>query len=411
MAMEVKEQQEEGRISLLPDGLIINEILSRLESTKEAIKTGTLSKRWQHLWPCVPCLVFSTDDYFKKSVKTFSPSDIISYFKPLSDFYISVDKTLTQCQLKKLTKFTLHTNYLFVFENQINTWIRFATTRKVEQLHLEFTCLNKKDQFVLKEDSFYINSHFTHFYLKDCVINPNGPICWNNLSHLTISHVKLDHDLIANILYGSRVLDTLRLECCYGFTLLDIGSKSVKKLVFDGYDEVKSFDRVIEINAPYIISLSIVGCLSLSKILLRNVSSLVKAELDFTKFGHERKTRKDENEEMLKRFILSLHHVKELILGSDCYKAYSGLEVKGFIFPPVEHEIIHPLYGSDSTELSDCSDNDSSVGDSSRSIYSPVPLRRDRCKQLSWFVKYCCLVFAILLISYGLYDILISYGL
>nr|XP_043613756.1 F-box/LRR-repeat protein At5g02910-like [Erigeron canadensis] len=193
--------------------------------------------------------------------------------------------------------------------------------KQARQVHPAY---HLKFLFVLKDDSFFINSHFTHLFLKDCIFNPKGPICWKNLTHLTITHGKLDHDLIANILSGSPLLETLRLEYCYGFTLLDITSKSVKNLVFDGYDgEVKSFDsldRVIEINAPYISSLSIIGCLLLSKILLRNVSSLVKAKLDFTKYGHDRKARKEENEEMLKRFILSLHHVKELIFGSDCYK-------------------------------------------------------------------------------------------
>ncbi|KAI3710149.1 hypothetical protein L2E82_39923 [Cichorium intybus] len=42
---------------------------------------------------------------------------------------------------------------------------------------------------------------------------------------------------------------------------------------------------------------------------------------------------KEEEEEMLKGFILNLRHVKELKIGVFCIKVVSRLEAKGFIFP------------------------------------------------------------------------------
>ena len=54
-------KKEEG-ISSLPDCLLI-EIISRLDLTKEAIKTSTLSKRWQHLWTQVPNLILIHQRY------------------------------------------------------------------------------------------------------------------------------------------------------------------------------------------------------------------------------------------------------------------------------------------------------------------------------------------------------------
>ncbi|GJR12661.1 F-box protein-like protein [Tanacetum coccineum] len=55
----MEEEEGEDRISALPDCLNL-EILSRLPETKEAIKTSSLSKRWQYVWTSVPNLRIHT---------------------------------------------------------------------------------------------------------------------------------------------------------------------------------------------------------------------------------------------------------------------------------------------------------------------------------------------------------------
>ncbi|XP_065869540.1 uncharacterized protein [Euphorbia lathyris] len=57
----LKLQGKEDRISALPDSLI-HRILSFLPSTKQAIRTGILSKRWQNQWSRVPILIFDSTD-------------------------------------------------------------------------------------------------------------------------------------------------------------------------------------------------------------------------------------------------------------------------------------------------------------------------------------------------------------
>ncbi|KAL7593533.1 hypothetical protein Lser_V15G32379 [Lactuca serriola] len=333
------DEEGEDRISVLPDCLLL-EILSRLPSSKYAVRTGKLSKRWKHLWTFVPTLIFkhNRDD---------------------DDFVLFVDKTLSQCHQLKLKKFVVYTVYDIRFESQVKNWIRYAITCKVEELHLTLRNTEFKSEFVL-DQYIFTNSCFTDLTLKGCMFNPTGTISWKNLRKLCIYYVKLNTDLTENILSGSPQLETMVLEDCYGFSLLDIASKSVKNLVLSGYvvpyDESES--DIIRINAPNILSLTIEAELVLWKLLLVNVSSLVKANLDYI---NDDITSKEEEEEMLKGFIISLCHVKELTLGVFCSKVVSRLEAKGFVSPSNMKlpDIISHLYpDDDSLEHDDWSDSD-----------------------------------------------------
>ncbi|KAL8236103.1 hypothetical protein R6Q59_017184 [Mikania micrantha] len=345
------EKGDEDRIGMLPNCLLV-EILSRLPATKDAIKTGTLSKRWKNLWTSVSNLIFVHHDEDN----------------PRSDFYSFVDKTLTQCRQLKLKKFRVCSSYDYRFESQVNNWIRYAIHCNVEELCLTFWNMECEAEFLL-DQFFFINSCFTDLTLSGCIFNPTGAISWKNLSSLCISHGNLDENLIDNILSGSPVLETLVLDNFYGYRRLDITSKSVKNLVFSGYmipDDVSDdLADVIEINAPKILSLTIQDDLLLWKLLLVNVYYLVEADLDYTKGIHYDTDPKQAEEDMLKEFILNLRHVKELKIGIFCFKVLSRLEAKGFIFPSnlkVLDVTSSPFYSdNDSLELSDWSNSDSAV--------------------------------------------------
>ncbi|KAL7590901.1 F-box/LRR-repeat protein 25 isoform X1 [Lactuca sativa] len=310
-SLEFVEEDAEDRISALPDGLI-HEILSCLPSTKCAIKTGTLSKRWNHLWNLVPTLIFEDAD---------DNHDFISF----------VDKALTQCRQSKLKKFVLYTAYDIRFESQFSNWIGYAMNCNVEELNLTLWNTDLKAEFLL-DHSFFDRSSFTDLTLEGCIFDPIGAISWKNLRTLCITFGKLDEDLIKNILHGSPQLETFELNYCYGYRRLDIASKSVKKLVLSGY--MVPYDKfeadIIELNAPNISSLTIQDELLLLKLLLLNVSSLVEANIDYR---NSETTPEEAKEEMLKGFILNLRHVKELKIGGFCSEVVSRLEAKGFIFP------------------------------------------------------------------------------
>nr|KAJ0222516.1 hypothetical protein LSAT_V11C200059950 [Lactuca sativa] len=192
----MKKGEDDGIIAL-PDCLFL-EILSRLPTTKDSIRTGTLSKRWNHLWTLVPNLTF-----------------IHGGRHTWPDFALCVDKTLIQCRQLKL-------------KNSRCT---------VEELNLRL--LTEKANFLI-DQTFLINTCFTDLKLKDCRFTPIGMISWKNLRSLCISCGKLNEDLIEKKLSGSPLLETLALKLCYCFNRINIKSKSAKKSMLFGY---KDFDN------------------------------------------------------------------------------------------------------------------------------------------------------------------------
>ena len=125
-------------------------------------------------------------------------------------------------------------------------------------------------------------------------------------------------------------METLHLHNCYGFERIDVTSKSVKNLEFSKsqpYHREKDYVDSIEVDAPYILSLTINPCLYLEKFSLLNVSSLVKADLDYSnRGGLVIKSREDiVEEELLKGLLQSLGHVNEITLGDYCFKVIFSL--------------------------------------------------------------------------------------
>ncbi|GKA43199.1 F-box/LRR-repeat protein 25-like protein [Tanacetum coccineum] len=297
---QMKLEEEEDRISNLQDWLLV-EVLSFLPTTKDAIKTSKLSKRWKHLWPLVPNLIFIYHHGYD-----------LDY---LDAFFSSVGKTIAQCRHLSLKKFQLHSMYNKKFESQVNDFIHYAVKCNVQELDLKLRWSFKLDE------TLFTNACFMRLQFSSCVFEPIGAISWNKLRTLCLSLTRLDEDVIKNILSGSPLLETFKLHYCYGYKRIDITSNSVENLVFSGYDYFfRRYPDVIEINAPNILSIKVEGGLCLRKLVLLDVSSLVKANLDFVNDPFEKLRPKPEEAEMLKELILSLRHVKELNIGISCSK-------------------------------------------------------------------------------------------
>ncbi|GJV89272.1 ribonuclease H-like domain-containing protein [Tanacetum coccineum] len=166
--------------------------------------------------------------------------------------------------------------------------------------------------------------------LSRCVSNPPNGCC--NINFLCIENTKLDEDSIGKILSQSPCLETLELYGCHGVRRIDVTSNSVQNLVFSGYGCVwAGYIATLEINAPYILSLTIKGTLDLEKILLLNISSLVKVELDFVgsnDFVEELgRTLEDIEDELLQGLLRNLGYVNEITLRNNCLEMEESLIV------------------------------------------------------------------------------------
>lgn len=301
-----KEKEEVDRISSLPDRLL-TEIISRIPETKYAIRTRTLSKRWQHLWP------------------QHLPNIIIDYNGALDDytpFYSSIERILSQSN-NPLNKFKLWAydyideEYETYNKDQIDDCIWKAMTHNVQEFDFYVTYLGYGwDYDFILPNFFFTWSSFIHLTLWACSFEQaryDVVVSWENLKTLHIEQAELDQHLIQKFLSGSPLLETLELGSCYGFERIDVTNKSVKNLSLIG-----DLDGVVEINAPYILSLAFKGQLVLQKGVLLNVSSGINAELDYSKYPRDKP--KEMQEEMLQGLILSLGHVKEVKIGKNCLK-------------------------------------------------------------------------------------------
>lgn len=135
----IKLEEKEDRISALPDCLII-EIMSRLPSTKDAIRTGRLSKRLIHLWTSVHNLIFL------HNLKD----------PPSLAFILFVMTTLSQRGQMKVKKFELCSNYYNWFESELKDCIPYAISCKAEELVITLRS-SRESQYTL------------HFRLDQCI--------------------------------------------------------------------------------------------------------------------------------------------------------------------------------------------------------------------------------------------------
>nr|GEY59377.1 hypothetical protein [Tanacetum cinerariifolium] len=306
------------RLNELKDEMLVANIISRLDcTTKEVIKTTTtISKRWKNLWTSLPHLIFSDVD---------DVTDLVGAEPNLHGYMSFIDDTLNQCPTNlTLKRFKLDINFSSRvnsdFKLRANSWIRYAISRKAEDVDLRLWDEGVGVEFSYDDEVFFDNLCFNRVKLTCGVLNPpNGAISWGRLDCLILSCVTLDEDMIEKILSRSPCLESLELNDCYGYRRIDITSKSVKELVFSGYnshneyytDDVAYIDCV-KINAPYISSLTIEGELVLRELVLLNVSSLVKADLDYWINWRESEIF---NEEVFSGLLESLGHVEDIAYG------------------------------------------------------------------------------------------------
>ncbi|KAL3620505.1 hypothetical protein CASFOL_035417 [Castilleja foliolosa] len=295
------------RLSALPDCLIIH-ILSHLEVKQSAI-TALLSKRWQFLWTQSPRLIFSQ--------KRKRDADI-------QNFVSRVNRTLVIYEQNDLDTFEVEFPYSKSYSPDVDVWVGFAVKNKAKQVSL---LLNKffddeeeeeeKGKMYTLPRTMFRCAQLKRLTLRGCVVAPLGTIEWPSLTELSIEHSQLEQHVMDEMLSGCPVLRCLVLIYCWGFTRLEVNSKSLYELrVSDReHNEEGSWlelEPYLQISAPYLHNLSVTLCPKERKLCLENTSSLVRATLDFV-FGDW-----ESDEERIsdaKELFEKIRHVKVVHLG------------------------------------------------------------------------------------------------
>ncbi|XP_065870921.1 putative F-box/LRR-repeat protein At5g02930 isoform X2 [Euphorbia lathyris] len=300
------QSKEEDRISYLPDSLV-QHILSFLPSTKDAIHTTLLSKRWHNQWTRVPVLIFH------------------SAGMPIKKFSRFVDYTLLLCDCSKIKKFHMQTGDNHHVQDFIwNIKISFAIRKDVEELILDFR-FNYLQQYRLPEFLFK-HASLVKLHTYDCnfVSMPNGSISWGNLKALNIEHCHFPSKAIENILRGSPSLESLELVS--NTSISDeyvIVSNSLKKLVLKDFWSVR-----LQISCTNLEEFNLFGIFfTWNHPNLMNCPSLICANVDF------------ECDEVFMgvdiEIISHFQRVKELKFGSQFIKILSALNLEGHLSPPL----------------------------------------------------------------------------
>ncbi|KAL3620485.1 hypothetical protein CASFOL_035397 [Castilleja foliolosa] len=258
------------RLSALPDCLIIH-ILSLLEVKQSAI-TALLSKRWQFLWTESPRLIFK-----EKRISTWA----------LKRFVSRVNRTLVVCGRNDLDTFELDFPYSKIYCPDYNVWVGFAVKSKAKQVSLSINHI--LDDFYTLPRTIFQSAYVKQLTLRGCTVAPRATIEWPSLTKLHIEDAELQQHVIEKILSGCPVLHCLVLKHCRGFNRLDMCSKSLYELwvddsvYFDDFDKhYEDFDKpLLQISAPNLHTLSVSVNPKGRKLCLGNISSLVRATINF----------------------------------------------------------------------------------------------------------------------------------
>ncbi|XP_016444914.1 F-box protein At5g03100-like [Nicotiana tabacum] len=314
MQSKIMARGDGDRLSDLPDAILLH-ILSMLWNPKEVVRSSVLSKRWQFLWKSVPIsLDFET---------SFGYSE-----KGIRDFVGSVNRELHYWRsFEKIRKFrvSLYT-YKKSYIKDIDLWIHFATkVANVEDFTLEIRFggdLYEFPQFAYK------NTSLRNLDLRGCNLSPPGSVNWSRLVSLSLGDLELTDGIMGEVLSGCPNLECLELDSVSGIHRLEISSVKLREL------SIREYLNELEILAPYIQTLQILGICPDINLQQRNAASLVTAVLYLTAHFEDGEDDLEEECSYFKELLHSVAHVENLELGPWCIQCLSILELKGWQSQP-----------------------------------------------------------------------------
>ncbi|KAK3439577.1 hypothetical protein EUGRSUZ_C04095, partial [Eucalyptus grandis] len=236
-------------ISELPVAIILH-IFSFL-TTKDAIKTSVLSKRWRSTWTANPHISFSMPECDNRSM--------------FRSFMAIVDAVLLRCTAIKVKSFLFyaprldcliessHTGWLrSVAGPTIDSWLRFAVEHDIEEVSMTL----RNDNFYGIPKFFFRCTTLVSFHVSRCRFSTMAAVNWSSLKRLRIDDAKLEDNVIMRILKGCPVLEELVIH----FPKFVHHRDSILSLPRGNIDTSPE-DSILKISAPHLLKLRILGSL------------------------------------------------------------------------------------------------------------------------------------------------------
>ncbi|XP_023906583.1 F-box/LRR-repeat protein At4g14103 [Quercus suber] len=265
--------EEADRISNLPKSLLCR-ILSLL-TTKEAVVTSILSSRWKTLWTLVPKLDF---DYYELTT-TSSSAEVQSHKRYNFNFAHIVSRVWALRSASQVQKFRLHWGHGVYDPVHMDTWVRAAIARGVEDIDLNIDP-NSNGSFYLPCSLFNCK---TLIALKlsgnfEYDTPPSSSIVFPSLKILHLEFNFNSCDYLFTLPTLCPVLQDLsvKVHCWYADWHCKFISPTLKRLHL--YMEFDELPYKLEIKAPALEYLNFGG--HLDSILLEDLSNLVEAVID-----------------------------------------------------------------------------------------------------------------------------------
>ncbi|XP_004295368.1 PREDICTED: putative F-box/FBD/LRR-repeat protein At4g03220-like [Fragaria vesca subsp. vesca] len=211
--------EEEGhgtcRITKLPD-CIMESIVSLLP-LKDAVNTILASPPdWKHL---SHSSILTRRNLEFDYLNVFGSKYQLRYdVDQDSEFSRRVSKYLQQYQGNKVDSFKLRCYLDAKSCVSLDDWIRFATTKGVEKLHLGFGFLMSPHKGYVFPRSLHVGSNLNLKYLslKECILRHPTTDCdaFNQLTTLSLKNVHFDQSMMANLFTVCALLESLTLYWC-----------------------------------------------------------------------------------------------------------------------------------------------------------------------------------------------------
>ncbi|XP_077217823.1 putative F-box protein At1g49610 [Tasmannia lanceolata] len=300
----------------LPEGLLLH-ILSCLK-VKDAMKMSFQSSQWRNLWQYSNNIEFG-----------------IQTRRKYARFYNFVERVLELHKGTKIDKFQILLTCSAPPPLRVNSWIEYAISKRIKELNLGFS---PNGFYQLPQCMFNIES-LEVLKLSYCYAYPPSTINLRLLKTLSLTKVIIPSQTngqspplneIKDLISKCPLLENLELSDCNGITCLDISTSNPKLKSLRIVSCCYNGTTILEILAPNLTSLELIGSLPKDGYILRNLSSLVHARVDFDGMFMLRLNYffcwETSNRRVLYDIFHAIRHAKTITLGRECMKVLSEAE-------------------------------------------------------------------------------------